>query len=104
MQAVTLWEMLWAEDYWNQMDNWVAAHSTGGLLHSTVRAHLSFGVSIEYSISLHSYMHQRQVCIAIQNCCLSIQDTERVTAVPCYPAGRSAPGLARSTQQWNGLT
>ena len=24
-QAVTLWEVLWAEDYWNQMDTWTPA-------------------------------------------------------------------------------
>ena len=24
-QAMTLWEVLWAEDYWNQMDTWTPA-------------------------------------------------------------------------------
>ena len=27
MQAMTLWEVLWAEEFYHQMDNWVPARS-----------------------------------------------------------------------------
>ena len=41
MQAMTLWEVLWAEDYWNQMDKWMPAVSSRSHDQSLVRAILS---------------------------------------------------------------
>ncbi len=35
MQAVTLWEVLWAEDYRDQMDCWTST-DTGGDAHTSV--------------------------------------------------------------------
>ena len=36
MQAVTLWEVLWAEEFYHQMDNWVPARSTVRVADSAV--------------------------------------------------------------------
>jgi len=41
MQAMTLWEVLWAEDYWNQMDKWMPAVSSRSHDQSLVSAILS---------------------------------------------------------------
>ena len=35
-QAMTLWEVLWAEEFYHQMDNWVPAGSPVGLADSAV--------------------------------------------------------------------
>ena len=36
MQAMTLWEVLWAEDFYHQMGSWVPARSTVRLADSAV--------------------------------------------------------------------
>lgn len=36
VQAMTFWEVLWAEDYHNQMDQWTPATSTGESTHIMV--------------------------------------------------------------------
>ena len=36
MQAMTLWEVLWAEEFHNHMDNWMPAKSTVRLADSMV--------------------------------------------------------------------
>ena len=36
VQAMTLWEVLWAEGFYNHMDNWVPTKSTMRLADSTV--------------------------------------------------------------------
>ena len=36
MQAMTLWELLWAEEFYHKMDNWVSAGSPVRLADSAV--------------------------------------------------------------------
>ena len=38
MQAMTLWEVLWAEEYRNEMERWTSATSSGGTAHVMVSA------------------------------------------------------------------
>ncbi len=54
MQAMTLWEVLWAEDYWNQMDKWMPAMSGRSHDQSLVSAILSL---IEFKhLSVHNLL------------------------------------------------
>ena len=37
MQTMILWEVLWAEDYWKEMNCWTAAMGDGEQAHTSVR-------------------------------------------------------------------
>ena len=47
MQAMTFWEVLWAEDYYSQMNHWTPASSTGEIAHIMVSIVLCEGAPLK---------------------------------------------------------